>query len=43
MRQIIKIRRMDKEEHDEQETLLDLYKRALSMLPESGPRAEAAE
>jgi uncharacterized protein (UPF0335 family) len=43
MRQIIKIRRMDKEEHDEQETLLDLYKRALSMLPESEPRAEAAE
>ena len=43
MRQIIKIRKMDKEEHDEQETLLDLYKRALSMVPESGPRAEAAE
>jgi uncharacterized protein (UPF0335 family) len=43
MRQIIKIRRMDKEEHDEQETLLDLYKRALSMVPESGARAEAAE
>jgi len=43
MRQIIKIRRMDKEEHDEQETLLDLYKRALSMVPESAPRAEAAE
>ena len=43
MRQIIKIRRMDKEEHDEQETLLDLYKRALSMVPESGPRPEAAE
>jgi uncharacterized protein (UPF0335 family) len=43
MRQIIKIRRMDKEEHDEQETLLDLYKRALSMLPESEPHAEAAE
>ena len=43
MRQIIKIRRIDKEEHDEQETLLDLYKRALSMVPESGLRAEAAE
>ena len=43
MRQIIKIRRMDKEEHVEQETLLDLYKRALSMVPESGPSAEAAE
>ena len=43
MRQIIKIRRMDKEDHDEQETLLDLYKRALSMVPESGSHAEAAE
>ena len=43
MRQIIKIRRMDKDEHDEQETLLDLYKRALSMVPESGASAEAAE
>ena len=26
MRQIIRIRKMDKEEHDEQKTLLDLYK-----------------
>ena len=43
MRQIIKIRRMDKEEHDEQETLLDLYKRALNMVPESEASAEAAE
>ena len=40
---IIKIRRMDKEEHEEQETLLDLYKRALSVVPERGPNAEAAE
>ena len=32
-----------KQEHDEQETLLDLYKRALNMVPESGPSAEAAE
>jgi uncharacterized protein (UPF0335 family) len=43
MRQIIKIRRMDKEEHDEQETLLDLYKRALNMVPEHRSGAEAAE
>ena len=43
MRQVIKIRRMDIEEHDEQETLLDLYKRALNMVPENGPSAEAAE
>ena len=43
MGQIIKIRRMDKEEHDEQETLLDLYKQALNMVRESGPSVEAAE
>jgi uncharacterized protein (UPF0335 family) len=43
MRQIIKIRKMDKDEHDEQESLLDVYKRALGMLPGAGPQAEAAE
>jgi uncharacterized protein (UPF0335 family) len=43
MRQLIKIRKMDKDQHDEQETLLDLYKRALGMLPEAGPSAAAAE
>jgi uncharacterized protein (UPF0335 family) len=43
MRQLIKIRKMDKDEHDEQESLLDLYKRALGMLPEASPGAEAAE
>jgi uncharacterized protein (UPF0335 family) len=43
MRQIIKIRKMDKEEHDEQESLLDLYKRALGMLPDSDTTAQAAE
>jgi uncharacterized protein (UPF0335 family) len=43
MRQLIKIRKMDQEKHDEQETLLDLYKRALNMMPESEPSAEAAE
>ena len=31
MRQIIKIRRMDKDDRDEAETLLDLYLRALGM------------
>ena len=35
MRQIIRIRRMDKDDLDEQETLLDIYKRALGMLPEA--------
>lgn len=39
IKQIIKIRRMDKDDLDEQETMLDVYKRALGMLPdfESGP------
>jgi len=31
MRQILKLRKMDKADMDEQETLLDLYKRALGM------------
>jgi uncharacterized protein (UPF0335 family) len=42
MRQIIRIRRMDKDDVDEQETLLDIYKRALGMLPEE-PASAAAE
>jgi uncharacterized protein (UPF0335 family) len=33
MRQLIRLRRMDKDDLDEQETLLDVYKRALGMLP----------
>ena len=40
MRQIIRLRRMDKDDLDEQESLLDVYKRALGMLPEA--RASAA-
>src|SRR6266705_389614 len=43
MRQIIRIRRIDKDDLDEQETLLDIYKRALGMLPEAGSASEAAE
>jgi uncharacterized protein (UPF0335 family) len=43
MRQIIKIRRMDKDDLDEQETLLDIYMRALGMLPDAAPEAAAAE
>lgn len=31
MRQIIRLRKMDKDERDEQETLLDLYLHALGM------------
>ena len=41
MRQLIRIRRMDKDDLDEQETLLDIYKRALGMLPDAA--SEAAE
>jgi len=43
MRQIIRIRRIDKDDLDEQETLLDIYKRALGMLPEEAPASAAAE
>ena len=43
MRQIIRLRRMDKDDVDEQETLLDIYKRALGMLPESQTASAAAE
>jgi len=43
MRQIIRIRRMDKDDLDEQETLLDIYKRALGMLPDVEPASAAAE
>lgn len=32
MREILKIRRMDKDAADEHETLLDLYKQALGMM-----------
>ena len=42
MRQIIRLRRMDKDDVDEQETLLDIYKRALGMLPDE-PASAAAE
>ena len=43
MRQLIKIRKMDKEELDEEESLLDLYKRALGMAPEAHLETRAAE
>src|SRR5438876_7783385 len=42
MRQLIRLRRMDKDDLDEQESLLDVYKRALSMLPER-PASAAAD
>jgi len=42
MRQIIKLRKMEHAERDEQEHMLDLYKRVLGMLPELDDEAEAA-
>ena len=42
MRQIVRLRRMDKDDLDEQESLLDVYKRALGMLPEA-PASAAAD
>ena len=41
MRQVLKLRKMDHSDRDEQEYLLDVYKRALGMLPELDD-AEAA-
>jgi uncharacterized protein (UPF0335 family) len=44
IRQLIRLRRMDKDDLDEQETLLDIYKRALGMLPDTAaPDSAAAE
>lgn len=41
IRQIIKLRKMDAQEREEEETILDTYLRALGMLPEF-EEAEAA-
>ena len=43
MRQIVRLRRIDKDDLDEQETLLDIYKRALGMLPDAEPASVAAK
>jgi uncharacterized protein (UPF0335 family) len=43
MRQLIKLRKMDKDDLDEQETLLDVYKRAIGMLPSFEADTKAAE
>lgn len=43
MRQIIRLRKRDQDDIDEEETLLDLYKRAMGMLPDAAPQAAAAE
>jgi uncharacterized protein (UPF0335 family) len=39
IRELIKIRRMDEDDLDEREALLDTYMRALGMLPQRGRRA----
>ena len=40
MRQLIRLRKMDQDDLDEQETLLDVYKRAIGMLPSQDEAAE---
>jgi uncharacterized protein (UPF0335 family) len=40
MRQLIRLRKMDKDDLDEQESLIDIYKRALGMLPSESEAAE---
>ena len=42
MRQVVRLRRMDKDDLDEQESLLDVYKRALGMLPAETSETAAA-
>lgn len=41
MRQVIKLRKLEPQDRDEQETLLEIYLRALNMVEE--PEAAAAE
>ena len=41
MRQVLKLRNLDREDRQEQETLLDLYLQALGMMPGSGEGSEA--
>jgi uncharacterized protein (UPF0335 family) len=43
MRQIIRLRRRDQDDLDEEETLLALYKRAIGMLPPEAEEKRAAE
>jgi uncharacterized protein (UPF0335 family) len=39
MRQVIRLRRMDKDDLDEQDALIDVYKRALGKLPAEESKA----
>jgi uncharacterized protein (UPF0335 family) len=40
IRQLIRMRKMDQDDLDEQETLIDIYKRAIGMLPSESEAAE---
>jgi uncharacterized protein (UPF0335 family) len=42
MRQVIKLRKMDAQDREEQESLLDLYLRALGMAPDFQPAEPGA-
>lgn len=42
MRQVIRLRKMESHDREEQETILDIYKHALGMIPGSGEIDEAA-
>jgi len=43
MRKIISLRKMEESERDEQETLLDLYKAALGMIPSANAEEDELE
>ncbi|HTV89111.1 MAG TPA: DUF2312 domain-containing protein [Stellaceae bacterium] len=43
IRQLIRMRRMDQDDLDEQESLLEVYKRAIGMLPDAAPESAAAD
>jgi uncharacterized protein (UPF0335 family) len=43
MRQIVRMRRRDQDDIDEEESLIELYKRAIGMLPPQADEARAAE
>jgi uncharacterized protein (UPF0335 family) len=43
MRQVIRIRKRDQDDLDEEESLIELYKRAIGMLPGEAGQARAAE
>jgi uncharacterized protein (UPF0335 family) len=41
MREVLKLRRMDKDDLDEREALIDVYQRALGMIPDFADEREA--